>query len=249
MANSGIVYLALKTDLIKSPAAINQKKLDRGSLIRYISYEIIMMSYPSLWEVAVLALLREAPMHPYEMQRLLHERHKDELLVLKRGSLYHAVERLLRAGLIEAAATGRTGRRPERTTYRITAVGRQEFARVLQHMVGNPRRESSEFMAALSFLLHLERDEAMAKLAERALRLEEEIRGTEATLKSVMKRVERINLIESEYHLAMRRAELRWVRELLGELRSGRLRWDMQKIFRDARAARKAAASTREKRR
>ncbi len=203
-----------------------------------------MKNYLSLWEVAVLALLREAPMHPYEMQRLLHERHKDELLVLKRGSLYHAVERLMRAGLIEAAAKGRSGRRPERTTYRITGQGRQEFVRLLQHMVGIPRRESSEFMAALSFLLHLECHEARAKLEERANRLEAEVRATEARLKSALPWVERINLIESEYHLAMRRAELKWVRSLTDELRSGRLVWDMKKIF---RSVRKATASPREK--
>ncbi len=33
----------------------------------------------SLWELTVLSLLREEPMHPYQMQRLLVERHKDEV--------------------------------------------------------------------------------------------------------------------------------------------------------------------------
>jgi DNA-binding PadR family transcriptional regulator len=65
-----------------------------------------------IWEIAVLALLREAPMHPYQMQRLLRDRHKDEILALKRGSLYHAIARVLRAGLIEIESTSREGRRP-----------------------------------------------------------------------------------------------------------------------------------------
>ena len=76
-----------------------------------------------LWELAVLTMLQERAMHPYEMQRLLRERHKDELLSLKRGSLYHAIGRLLRSGLIKVSKVGRSGRRPERTTYRITAEG------------------------------------------------------------------------------------------------------------------------------
>src|SRR5271170_3620348 len=92
-----------------------------------------------LWELAVMALLREAPMHPYQMQKLLRERHKDELLVLKRGSLYHAIHRLERAALIAAVLTGRQGKRPERTTYRITASGRKELLRWLQQMIGVPR--------------------------------------------------------------------------------------------------------------
>ena len=103
-----------------------------------------------IWEIAVLALLREAPMHPYQMQALLRLRHKDEILALKRGSLYHAIGRLVRDELITARSTSRNGRRPERTTYAITAAGRKEFSRVLRSIIAVPRRESSEFMAAMS---------------------------------------------------------------------------------------------------
>lgn len=203
----------------------------------------------NLWEVAVLALLRERPMHPYQMQLLLRDRHKDELLVLKRGSLYHAINRLISAELIAAGDIGRSGRRPERTTYRITAEGREELIRVLRQMVGVSRHESSEFMAALSFLLHLDHEDAVARLEERAERLQDEVQAVGAGLKSALERVERINLIETEYLLAMRRAELKWVRGLIGELRSGQLAWDMKKIFREARADRKATASAKEKKR
>ena len=63
----------------------------------------------------VLVLLAEAPMHPYEMQRLMQWRGKDQVVRVQRGSLYPAVERLMRAGLIEPLETEREGRRPERT--------------------------------------------------------------------------------------------------------------------------------------
>src|SRR5947209_14755192 len=95
----------------------------------------------SLWELAVLALLREEPMHPYEMQRLLKERHEDEVLGLKRGSLYHAINRLMRSGLIEAVTTDREGRRPERTTYRLAANAEQEFLRWLRQRLATPQGE------------------------------------------------------------------------------------------------------------
>jgi DNA-binding PadR family transcriptional regulator len=55
-----------------------------------------------LWDVAVLACLRERPMHPYEIQRVLRTRRKDDVLVLKRGSLYEAIARL---GSADAAGT------------------------------------------------------------------------------------------------------------------------------------------------
>jgi DNA-binding PadR family transcriptional regulator len=203
-----------------------------------------MESYRNLWEIAVLALLREAPMHPYQMQRLLRDRHKDELLVLKRGSLYHAINRLVKAGLIKAVSSERDGRRPERTTYRIAPEGRRELTRVLRQMVGVPRHESSEFMAAMSFLLFLDQEDAIARLKERAQRLEQNARAIEAGMKTASAYVKRINLIESEYLLAMRKAELKWVRDLIGELLSGALTWDLNKIIREVRDLRKAAASS-----
>jgi DNA-binding PadR family transcriptional regulator len=188
-----------------------------------------------LWELAVLALLREAQMHPYQMQKLLRERHKDELLVLKRGSLYHAIHRLERAALIEAVRTGRQGKRPERTTYRITASGRKELLRWLQQMIGVPRLESSDFMAALSFLPLLTVEEAARKLEERSRALEAEIAELTERMEAVSTWVDRIHLIESEYLRAMRKAEFEWVRALESELRSRKLIWNLQAIFKEAR--------------
>src|SRR5271154_1344836 len=205
-----------------------------------------MLNPLGLWEIAILALLREEPMHPYQMQQLLRERHKDEILVLKRGSLYHAINRLLRAKLIAVVSSARHGRRPERTTYRICPAGRQQLVHSLRHMISVPRREPSDFLASMSFVIYLTPSVAAAKLTERAQHLEQEIRASEGLLKRVAVRVQRIHLIESEYLLAMRRAELNWVRGVVGEVRSGRLTWDLQKIFVQLRASRKAAALHKE---
>lgn len=204
----------------------------------YSSFDIVHMNYMTaelgIWEIAVLALLREVPMHPYEMQRLLRLRHKDEILALKRGSLYHAIGRLERDQLITAKSTSRSGRRPERTTYAITASGRKEFTRVLRHIVATPRRESSEFMAAMSFLVHLTPDEALPRLEERAERLKSEIAVRSAGLTAASKHVQRINLIESEYLVTMLKAEFDWVHKLIAELRRGALTWDLKTILKDA---------------
>lgn len=191
-----------------------------------------------IWEIAVLALLREAPMHPYEMQRLLRLRHKDEILALKRGSLYHAIGRLERDRLIVAKSTTRNGRRPERTTYAITASGRKEFTRVLRHIIATPRRESSEFMAAMSFLVHLTPAEALPRLEERAQHLDSEIANRSAGLVAASRFVLRINLVESEYLVAVLKAELAWVRVLIADIRKGTLAWDLKAVLKHARSAR-----------
>jgi len=195
------------------------------------------------WEMSVLALLREAPMHPYQMQRLLRLRHKDEILALKRGSLYHAIGRLVRSELISARDTTREGRRPERTTYAITPLGRKEFNRVLRHIIARPRRESSEFMAAMSFLVHLSPAEALPRLDDRCRLLQHQIDARSSGIAAASAHVDRINLIESEYLVAMLKAELAWVRSLAAEVRTGKLAWDIKDILKAARSSREVAAT------
>jgi DNA-binding PadR family transcriptional regulator len=195
--------------------------------------------FRGLWELAVLSLLRERPLHPYQMQRLLGERHKDELLALKCGSLYHAVYRLERAHLIEQTGTGREGRRPERTTYRITPQGQREQVRWLGTLIATPRREPSEFTASISFLVYLTPKDARARLEQRAGALSAEIAALTSGLKAAKEQVARINLLETEYALAMRKAELVWVRRLEDDLRTRRLNWDIDAILAGLRAAEK----------
>ena len=198
-----------------------------------------------IWEMSVLALLREASMHPYQMQRLLRLRHKDEILVLRRGSLYHAIARLMRTGFIAVVRTGREGKRPERTTFRITPAGLNAFLEELRKIVTTPRRESSEFMAAMSFLVHLKPKQACRYLEERGRSLEVEITERSAGVAAASAHVARINLIESEFLLAMLKSELTWVGGLAKEIRSGKLTWDLKAILQEARAGRKAAGNWR----
>jgi len=190
-----------------------------------------------LWELAVLSFLRERPMHPYEIQRLLKERHKDDVLVLKRGSLYHAISRLESSGLIESGETTREGRRPERTTYCITKTGKHKLLLWLRTLISVPQRERSNFMGAISFLVHLTPKEAIEVLQGRIQLLEKEISDRDDILGEARARVSRIHLIESEYAQAMRAAELAWVRHLVGDLRSGELNWDLKAILRYLRTA------------
>jgi DNA-binding PadR family transcriptional regulator len=207
------------------------------------------MSYMALelgiWEVSVLALLREAPMHPYQMQRLLRFRHKDEILGLKRGSLYHAIGRLLREGLITIETTGREGNRPARTTYRLTPAGLDKFKLTIRKIVATPRREPSEFMAALSFLVHLNPKEAVRQLQQRVRSLDAEIAQRAAGLAAASARVERINLIESEYLLSMLQAERVWTSGLEKEIRKGELNWNLKAVLKEALASRKEASQRR----
>ena len=200
-----------------------------------------------LWELAVLCLLRERPLHPYEIQRLLKERRKDDVLVLKRGSLYHAIKRLADAALIEAWTTAREGRRPERTTYAITTAGQAALPGWLRNFVAFPQRERSSFMGAISFLFHLTPQQASAGLQNRIELLESEITAIDARMAGALPRIGRIHLVELEYARAMQAAELAWVKGLVSDLKAGRFKWDGEKILQSVRP--KPAPSTKRKNR
>jgi DNA-binding PadR family transcriptional regulator len=165
-------------------------------------------------------------MHPYEMQRLIREWHKDEFLDLKRGSLYHAIDQLRRAGSIDAVETRRNGRRPERTIYRLTEQGEQQMLGWLRQMLARPVREPGQFFAALSFLPHLSPGIVLDQLGERVHLLESEIANLNSVLERMVPEIGRLVLIEIEYEKAMRTAELAWVKSLMADLQSGKLRWD-----------------------
>jgi PadR family transcriptional regulator, regulatory protein PadR len=74
----------------------------------------------------LLAVLAEAPGHGYELSQRLTARSGGELEVPE-GSLYPALHRLERAGLVASAWSADGGRR--RRVYRLTAAGRREVTR------------------------------------------------------------------------------------------------------------------------
>src|SRR5215467_12213270 len=163
--------------------------------------------------LAVLRLLHERPMHPYEMHQLVRDRGTDFVVKVRAGSLYHTVERLDRLGLIEQLETGREGRRPERTVYAITDAGRDEFMTNLRDLVRFPAEEFPAFAAALEMLATIDPAISRRLLEQRTLSLEGEIAGTEQVAGTLSKSgLRRINLIEAEYVQHMCEAELRWVR-------------------------------------
>jgi DNA-binding PadR family transcriptional regulator len=175
--------------------------------------------------LAVMALLFERSMHPYEMVSTMRERGKHESVRLRYSSLYSVVGALEREGLISPRETVREGRRPERTVYEITDAGRAEFLTWLRELLSEPVKEYTQFAAGLSFIAALPPDEAAGLLEERVRLLEGEVGEMRFHLDDAAERLglPRLFLIESEHELVLREAELGWVRDLVGEIRAGTL--------------------------
>jgi len=174
--------------------------------------------------LAVLACLHERPMHPYEMAATMRERGKENSIKLNYGSLYTVVDSLAKNGLIEAMEATREGRRPERTVYRLTEAGRARLDAWMAELIAEPVKEYPQFEAALSLLPVLHPDTVTELLHTRIRLLEKEIARDQIMLETAHNaRLPRLLLIEGEYHVAMRKAELAWVQRLAGELEAGTL--------------------------
>lgn len=187
--------------------------------------------------LTVLAFLTERPMHPYDVQRVIRQRHKDYAIERPRA-LYRAFERLARDELIEPIETSREGRRPERTVYQITEEGRAEFQHRLLQLIGRPVVEDPVFGVAVGFLGYLEPWSVLEAFQDRFASLEGEIAGLDAALPAMRTSLPRLVLLAHEYKRALRRAERDWVLKLIEEIRSGKLNWDLESLGRHFAAIR-----------
>jgi DNA-binding PadR family transcriptional regulator len=174
--------------------------------------------------LAVLSLLAEKPMHPYEMSSTLRERVKELSIKLNYGSLYSVVDSLVRRGLIEVVETVREGRRPERTIYAITDPGRTEMFDWLSELLAMPVKEYLQFEAALSLIAVLSPDEVVRLLEVRRSRLDAEIAAGDGFMAKAAERgMPYLWLIEADYTHVLMRAERDFVVGLLEKIKKGEL--------------------------
>lgn len=171
-------------------------------------------------------------MHPYALHRVMVERGKTGIVPLPtRSTLYQLLERLARAGFVEAAGVERDGARPDRTLYRLTDAGGQAARAWLLDYLAAGSQERAGFVAALSSMMMLMPTEARKALtlrrerlaAERADLHEELARGAAVDLP-------RLFQLDEDYRLRQLEVDLSWLDALLDDLDSGRLTWDREYI-------------------
>ncbi|GAB3585454.1 PadR family transcriptional regulator [Amycolatopsis endophytica] len=190
--------------------------------------------------LAILELLHERPMHPYEMTQLMRDRHLEHRVAVKPGSLYHTVDRLLAAEHIEVVGTQREGRRPERTVYALTEQGRDAFVDRAKTMLGTIATEYPEYLSGLGALDDLGRDAGLEQLETRLMRLEAKAASQEVITRRLVAEVPEIYWVDWRYTTAQVRFELDWTRQLVHDIKTGRLDWST----RDRHPARLSAVPT-----
>jgi len=179
--------------------------------------------------IATLALLNERPMHPYEMFQTLLSRHEDRVVKVRPGSLYHTVARLADDGLVRAAGTEREGNRPERTTYEITAEGRDVLQEQLIDLLATPAEEYPVFPLALTEAHNVEPGLLADLLRRRLLRLRGDLASYEAGLEAVTaKDLHEAYWLDLTYLRGLLAAQVDWLEGTIARLESGELTWSVE---------------------
>lgn len=178
-------------------------------------------------EVAVLGLLHESPLHGYELRKRLN------LLLgwsrlLSYGSLYPALKRMLRAGLItEVTSLSPHVSRRQRIVYQITPAGTAWFAHEMGE-AGPAAWEDDNFNLRFAFFSRTDVDVRMRILEGRRQRLEERLarfrssRGTDAV--GTGGAVDRYVSELQRHSVESVERELRWLTDLIDAERTSQER-------------------------
>ena len=173
-------------------------------------------------EFAILGLLHEAPMHGYELRKRLASL-LGAFRAFSYGSLYPALRRLQRAGLIveevaeqaedDARAARSWGRRARRV-YRLTAEGKERFAALLAD--GGPQTwDDDGFGVHMAFFSRTPAEVRMRILEGRRRRVEERREGLRAALARAGEQIDRYTRELHRMGLESSEREVRWLNELI----------------------------------
>jgi DNA-binding PadR family transcriptional regulator len=179
-------------------------------------------------EFAILGLLHEAPMHGYELRKRLASP-LGAFHAFSYGSLYPALRRLLRAGLIveetadpsadEIARSSLSWSRRGRRVYQLTAEGKERFAALVAD--GGPQAwDDDGFGVHVAFFSRTPAEARMRILEGRRRRVEERREGLRAALARAGEQIDRYTRELHRLGLESSEREVRWLNELIDHERA-----------------------------
>ncbi|OLT03475.1 PadR family transcriptional regulator [Pseudonocardia sp. CNS-004] len=177
-------------------------------------------------ELAILGLLQEAPVHGYELRKQLGLR-LGGFRLFSYGSLYPALRRLTRAGLIAEAPEQETpdaGSWPRRSrrVYRITAEGKERLAELLSE-TGPHAWDDEGFGVHMAFFSRTPAEVRMRILEGRRRAVEERREGLRTALARARERIDDYTQQLHQLGLDSCEREVRWLNELIATERARHL--------------------------
>ncbi|WP_138494251.1 PadR family transcriptional regulator [Paenibacillus pinistramenti] len=174
-------------------------------------------------KLAILGLLMEKDMHPYEIRTIMKDRSLDQNTKIQIGSLYYAVEQLCKQGLIEAVEVIKSENRPDKTVYHITDKGKACFDNMLLSMLEEIEPIHTPIKMALSFAWKGDQSKMADVLKNRVQEAEHQVNYLYEVYTEHIGVVPRsvLHLMAANYEHA--KTELKWVKRLYQDAKDGRL--------------------------
>jgi len=163
-------------------------------------------------ELAILGLLKERPMHGYQLNRELSEQ-LGGLWRVSYGSLYPSLRRLERDGAIRSEPGGSTGAR-RKTVYAITPEGERLFLELLQEPPQENQTEDARFRMRLAFFRYLPPETRVRLLERRRQGLQERLAEVKTHLRDPGT-TDSYQRALMEHARAATEADIAWLNELI----------------------------------
>jgi len=121
-------------------------------------------------ELVVLGLLKEMPMHGYQLYHEIEKRNMEAWAQVNLASVYNTLDRLRRAKMVEAKKE-KPGKMPEREVFHITRKGKQKLATLVEEAITDDRMPENNFCVGVAFLSGLSKRKALECLELKKKRL------------------------------------------------------------------------------
>jgi DNA-binding PadR family transcriptional regulator len=164
-------------------------------------------------ELGLLGLLKEKPMHGYELRQRLGEQ-LGPFGRFSYGSLYPTLKRLAREGAVETdLPKGETPRR--KNVYRITDLGEELFATLLEESGPAVTEERNAFMLRLAFFRYMQPETRRRLLEGRRGYLQGRLTKMAASLKKLRDKMDAYSVELMRYGVNEAEHDIRWLDEML----------------------------------
>jgi DNA-binding PadR family transcriptional regulator len=179
-------------------------------------------------ELAILGLLKERPMHGYQLSRELTQA-LGGFWRVSYGSLYPTLRRLERDGAIVSQPSDQpvAGRR-RKNVYRITEEGESSFLALLQETPHDTQTEDTRFRVRLAFFRYLPPETRLRLLERRRASLEDRLTSISDSLRAAREKVDDYALALMQHGRDSTASDIAWLDGLIeaerGRARHGKVR-------------------------
>ena len=172
----------------------------------------------------ILGVLHRGDFHPYEIKRRLEAAMVECYIDVDVGTLYYAVRKLEKEGLIEAIAEERVPRGGMRTIYRMTPKGRADFREQLHAQFAKEGPVPQTLYGALLFLHLADRGTVEEALRRRVTHLD----GLIAKLGPIREELAPVTSTGGKHLLShieqQRQVDRAWLQDLLADIEANGIR-------------------------